>query len=72
MNKKPREIKIGEYDIRIVKKGIETTSLPIKEGEPYYMIRLDKESWMDVGSQVHAEILSRLIRIENKLKEKKK
>jgi hypothetical protein len=68
MNKKPKTMKIGEYDVRVVKKGVETTSLPVKEGEVYYMIRLDKHSWMDVQNQINAEIISRLVRIENLLK----
>lgn len=70
MNKKPRDIKIGEYDIRIVGEN-ETTNLPLKKGEIYYMIRIDKESWLDTSSHAHAEIISRLIRIENKLNKKK-
>lgn len=66
MNKKPKMIKIGEYDVRVVGKN-ETTSLKIKKGELYYMIRLDEDSWMDVENVVDAEVISRLVRIENAL-----
>ena len=60
-------MKIGEYDVRIVGKD-ETTSLPLKKGEAYYMVRLDKSSWMDVEEHIDAEVLSRLVRVEVLLK----
>lgn len=67
MNKKLGEIKIGSYDVRIVGKN-ETTSLSLKTGDVYYMVRVDKDGLMDVESQVDAEIISRQVRIENMLK----
>jgi hypothetical protein len=68
MNKKLSELKVGDYDVRIVKKGHETTSLPVKEGGTYYIVRVDNSSWIDVLHLVDAEMLSRQVRIEALLK----
>jgi len=69
MNKKPREIKVGDYDVRVVKKGFEEArSLGLKNGDVYYMVRIDKSGWMDVKEQIDAEILARQVRIEALLK----
>jgi len=61
-------MEIGHYEPRKVKKGEEETTLDIPEGEVYWLIQLDKDAQLDVETQTEAEIISRLIRIENLLK----
>ena len=57
-------MKVGTYEARVVEKGVEETTLSIKEGDIYWIVQMDNESQMDVERQVDAEILSRLIRFE--------
>jgi hypothetical protein len=64
--------RVGHYEPRIVKKGFEETSLDVPEGEAYWLIRLDRYSGMDVKTQFEAEVISRLVRIENLLKTRTK
>ena len=62
---------IGEYEPRTVEKGVEETTLPVKEGTVYWIVQTGKEEQMDVEKQSEAEILSRLIKLEialNKIK----
>ena len=68
MNKKLKDLKVGDYDVRVVKKGFEETNLPVMDGGIYYIVRVDKSSWIDVLHLVDAEMLSRLVRVENMLK----
>jgi hypothetical protein len=57
-------LKVGEYEPRVVRKGVEETTLDIPEGGVYWCICLGKGVEMDVGTQAEAEIISRLVRIE--------
>ena len=66
------KMKVGDYELRIVKDGFEETSLNIPEGGTYYVVQLEKEGQMDVATHLEAEILSRFVRIENMLKGLKK
>lgn len=59
--------KIGEVKTFFVKKGEQETGLPLKEGECYYTVKTDKETWIDVEDLVEAELLGRMVRIENML-----
>jgi hypothetical protein len=71
MNKKIKKLsdmRVGSYDVRVVKKVVEETNLPVKEGGIYYIVRVDRESWIDVLNLVDAEMLSRQVRIESLLK----
>lgn len=61
-------LKIGHYEPVIVEKGVNETSLPLKEGEVFWTIKLDNEGLFDVDNQDTAEIISRLVRIESLLK----
>jgi hypothetical protein len=65
---KGRDLGVGDYEPRVVKKGVEETTLDIKEGEVYWVVQVDEEGQMDVKEQIDAEILSRLIKIEAVLK----
>ena len=62
-------LKIGDYELVKVEKGVNETSLNLKEGEVFWTVCLDKGHYFDVKTQEYAEILSRLVRIENKLKD---
>jgi len=64
-------MKIGNYESRIVKKGVEETTIGVPEGHEYYVIQMDKFSQLDVKTQAEAEIISRLIKIEKLLAGKK-
>lgn len=67
MAKGKKEWKIGEIKTFVVKKGVQETFLPLKEGELYFTIKLDEEGFIDLEDQVEAEMLAHLVRIENKL-----
>ncbi len=67
--KKTRDrLKIGDYEPVKVQKGFNETTLLLKEGEIFWTIRLNNEGLFDVEKQEDAEIISRLVRIENLLK----
>ena len=57
-----KQLKIGEYEPVKVEKGVNETTLPLKEGEIFWMVNCE--------TQTEAEIISRLIRIEKLLKRK--
>lgn len=59
-------MEIGEYEPRVVEKGVEETSLNVEEGGTYWIVQL-VDSQFDCATQEQAEILSRLVRIEQKL-----
>lgn len=62
-------MKPGEYESYIQKKGINEAFIEnINEGEVFYTVQLDENGGFDTKSQAEAEILSRLVRIENMLK----
>ena len=61
-------MKIGHYEPHTVRKGINETTLPLKEGDIFWMIKIDKGGYFDVEKQEDAEIISRLVRIETNLK----
>ena len=64
--------KIGEYETCLHEPGENEAFIDgIKEGEVFYTIRLDKDGCFDVKTQAEAEIISRLVRIENLLKGRK-
>jgi hypothetical protein len=65
-------MKIGAYELRTVKRGFEETNIGVPEGDVYYVVQLDKTGQMDVKTQIEAEVLSRLVRIENELIIRKK
>lgn len=60
-------LKIGEYEPVAVAKGYNETILPLKEGEIFWTIKMDKYGLFDVERQEDAVIISSLIRIERKL-----
>ena len=60
---------IGEYRVYTHKEGKHEAFIEgILEGEVFYTIKLDEHGKLDVKTQAEAEIISRLIKIENKLK----
>ena len=76
--KKMKEFKteVGHYEPVIIKKGVNETFLqdytnnsrkPLKEGDIFWMVNLGDGGSFDVKDQEFAEIISRLVRIENKL-----
>ena len=65
------KLKIGTYEPRVVKKGVEEApSLRVAEGDTYWVVQTDKDGQLDVETQTEAEIISRLVRIENLLKKR--
>lgn len=62
------EMKPGDFEPRIVKKGIEETSLKVKEGGTYWYVVAAEGGGYDVKEEIDAIILSHLIRIEIILK----
>ena len=61
--------KVGEYTLHLQNKGYDEACIEgIKNGEAFYTIQLDKFGQFDTKSQAEAEIISRLVRIENMLK----
>lgn len=62
------KMKIGEYQLFKVEKNINETTLPLKEGELFWTVRLSKDVDFDCETQTEAEIISRLVKIENMLK----
>jgi hypothetical protein len=58
------KMKPGFYEPRTVKKGVEETSLKIKEGGIYWWVSDGQGGGYDVEKELDAIILSRLIRIE--------
>jgi len=63
-------MKIGNYEPNRVKKGYNETHLKLKEGETFWVVQIEKDVQMDVITQTEAEIISRLVRIENKMKKR--
>jgi len=63
-------MKIGQYEPREMKKGVDETVLPVKEGGVFWVIQIDKHTKCDVLHQESAEIISRLVRIENLLRKR--
>lgn len=63
-----RRLRIGDYEPIKVEKRINETTLPLKEGEVFWTIKLDNERLFDVKTQEEAEIISRLVIIDNNLK----
>jgi hypothetical protein len=63
-----KNIKIGDYAVFSKEKGKETFLDNLKDGDIYFCIRLSKTDWFDTRLQGDAEIISRLVRIENMLK----
>lgn len=60
--------KTGEYSVEVFKKGENEANLKgLKNGDIFFMISLGKGVYHDTASQESAEIISRLVRIENKL-----
>ena len=63
-----RKMKIGDYEPRIQEKGLNEAFIDaIKEGEPYWTIRLDEFGNYDTETQDTAIIISKLVKIENML-----
>lgn len=71
LNEQVKKMKIGDYEVRTVQRGVEETNIGVAEGQVYYLVRIDKETQMDVKTQSEAEIISRLVRIEKLLKKVK-
>ena len=66
------KLKIGTYEPRTVRKGVEEApSLRVAEGDTYWVVQTEKDGQLDVETQAEAEIISRLVRIENILKRKR-
>jgi hypothetical protein len=69
------EMEVGDYEPQTYKKGFNETYLEtrykIKDGDVFWIIRVDKEGYFDVKTQFEAEVISRLVRIENMLNELK-
>jgi len=67
-----KEIKkeIGFYEPKEVQKGVEETVIPLKEGDIFWEVTVSPGHFFDCKNQTEAEIISRLARIENILKEK--
>ncbi|MDO8622645.1 MAG: hypothetical protein Q7R52_00190 [archaeon] len=64
--------KVGQYECYKQEKGFnEALGIDIKEGEIFWTIRLSKDGYYDTKSQDTAEILSRLVKIEQMLKRRK-
>jgi hypothetical protein len=61
MEKEPSKMKIGSYEAYTRKDDGVIMSV-------YYSVRIDKHSWVDVDDLFDAEVLSRLVRIEELLK----
>jgi len=59
--------KIGSYEPLVVKKGYNETTLPVKEGGVFWLVHTEVGGGIDCATQEEAEVLSRLVRIENKL-----
>ena len=67
-----KKLKIGDYEPCVVKKGFEETTLDVPEGEVFWMVQDEGGASMDVKEQIDAVILSKLIRIEQRLKKIRK
>lgn len=65
-----RKPKVGHYVPMVVKKG-ETELGNCKDGTVFWMVCLGEGAYFDVMKQSEAEILSRLVRIENLLKRRR-
>ena len=61
------KVKVGGYIPVKVEKGVNETTLPLKQGEIFWEINLGDGGSFDVERQEDAEIISRLIRLEKKL-----
>jgi len=67
-------MKVGDYEPRICKKGEEETDLmndevnPIKEGDVFWVVMMERNCMFDVKEQKDAEIISRLIKIEKMIR----
>ena len=68
-----KELKVGDYLPFVQSKGkVESFITPkLKDGTVFWTVRIDKDGYFDLKEQSDAEILSRLVRIENLLKRKK-
>lgn len=62
--------KIGHYEPVKVEKGVNETSLPLKEGEIFWEVCIGKGAGYGCLTQTEAEIISRLVIIEQLLKKK--
>ena len=58
---------IGHYKPMRVRRGVNETTLPLKEGELFWSIYLGDGCTFDTERQKDAEIISRLARIEKKM-----
>lgn len=58
---------VGFYEPMKVKKGVNETTLPLKEGQIFWLIKTEYGGF-DTERQEDAEIISRLVRIEQMLK----
>jgi len=74
LEKPKSKIKVGDYSVKVYKKGYNENAIESlnmngkwKDRDVFYQVRLNKEDWFDVCTQEEAEIISRLVRIENKL-----
>ena len=65
-------LKLGQYDIFQVDKDNECAIDNIKKGDIFYTIRMEGGGYYDTKEQDVAEILSRLVRIEQMLKPQKR
>ena len=71
-NRKDLKLSVGDYTPLVQKKGINEAFIDdIKEGDIFWCVKLEDHVCIDVKQQEDAEILSRLVRIENILKLKK-
>lgn len=69
---KKKKLPIGRYGSFIQKKGkCEACLDNIKDGEAFFTIQLEDNTALDVKSQADAEIISRLVRIEQLLRRRK-
>lgn len=60
--------KVGSYFPVKVEKGINETTLPLKEGDIFWEVNLGDGGFFDTEHQEDAEIISRLVRIEKLLR----
>ena len=59
---------VGEYKCFVQKKGkCEACLENMKEGEVFWTVKISKNGYYDTKNQDMAEIISRLVRIEEKL-----
>ena len=64
-------LKVGEYGVYVQEKGVHEAALEhgINEGDIFYTVRLDQESWIDVIKHSEAILLSKLTSLEISISE---